>query len=74
MAENVDYEVLDKTLDALAPILHDHGREPKRVAKFVYYLLLIAAGFAEEIGIGKDQFRALADASFQNNKKRSDYN
>lgn len=68
MSAKIDYRILDATLEALAPIIRAHGRESKDVGTYVFYLLFIAAGFSEEIGISREQFRALAESAYKNNK------
>lgn len=68
MSKDVDYRILDATLEAIEPIVRANGRDPKDVGRYVFYLLMIAAGFAEEIGISREEFRALAESSYRSKK------
>lgn len=69
MSDEIDYRVLEATLEALGPIIRAHGVGQDEIAQYVFYLLLICGTFAEEIGMSKEQFRALADSAYRSNKK-----
>lgn len=71
MAKNIDYRVIEATLEAIAPIISANGLNKENIETYVYYLLIIAAGFAEETGVSKEEFLALCKLSYKARNKES---
>lgn len=71
MAKEIDYRVIEATLEAIAPIISANGLDKESIETYVYYLLIIASGFAEESGISKEEFDALCKLLYRVNKKKS---
>ncbi|HLG28275.1 MAG TPA: hypothetical protein VI423_10860 [Paenisporosarcina sp.] len=68
MTNKVDFQVINATYDAISPIIKANGQTKEDVGRFVYYLLVISAAIADQLGITAEHFRALAVSAFETGK------
>lgn len=64
MSDSVDYKVINATYDAISPIIKANGKDKNAITRYVYYLLIIAAAIADQLGVSADQFKALSASAF----------
>lgn len=68
-----DFAVINLILNQLEPSIKFHGTSKDSVETYCYYLLIIAGALSEKVGVGKEEFKALAESAFEIGKK-SDWN
>lgn len=64
MIEKIDFQTVNIIYDALAPLIKTHGQSKLAISQFAFYLLIISAAIADQLGIPVDQFQALAVNAF----------
>ena len=69
MADQPDFKVINACFDAIAPLIRANGSDAKNVERFTYYLLIISAAMADEIGMDINEFRALATSAWEDGKQ-----